>query len=127
MRNALSHLRARETGIYHYEHETEPALNSLPRFKVDTNSLQTKMLHIIRQNKKLEELASTMDHLKVRYEDFTDWNNTMKRITEFLGVSVQQMPAVTKKLNPVDLEDMIENYSEVKTWLIQKNYAGFMD
>jgi LPS sulfotransferase NodH len=124
-RNALSDLRARSTGIYHYQNETEPVLNGLPKLHVDTVLLKNKMLHIIDQNKKLESIVSGMDHLKIRYEDFSDWNNTMKRITEFLGVSTQQVPAGTKKLNPNNLEEIIENYNEVQNWLRENNYEEF--
>ena len=123
-RNALSDLRARSTGIYHQD-ETEMVLNGLPKFHVDTTSLKNKMQHIIGQNKKLEKITEGTDHLKVRYEDFSDWDNTMSRITSFLGVSEQQIPAGAKKLNPVDLEEMIENFTEVKNWLAENNYAGF--
>jgi hypothetical protein len=126
LRNALSDLRARSTGIYHYQNETEPVLNGLSKLHVDTVSLKNKMLHIIDQNKKLESIASGMDHLKIRYEDFSNWDNTMNRITEFLGVSTQQIHAGAKKLNPVDLEEMIENYEEVKNWLRENNYAEFI-
>src|SRR5258706_15257840 len=35
-RNALSDLRARSTGIYHYQNENEPLLNGLPKLNVDT-------------------------------------------------------------------------------------------
>ena len=124
-RNALSDLRARSTGIYHYQNETEPALNGLPKLYVDTASLQNKMLHIIDQNKKLEDIMGSMNNIKIRYEDFSDWDNTMKRITAFLGVSTQQIPAGTKKLNPVKLEDMVENYDEVTSWLRKNNYAEY--
>ena len=34
--------------------------------------------------------------------------------------------AGAKKLNPDALQDMIENYTEVETWLTQNNYAEFV-
>ena len=90
------------------------------------NLLQNKMLHIVNQNKKLEELATGTDHIKIRYEDFSDWDETMQRITRFLKVSRQQIEEGAKKLNPFHLEDMIENYGEVRDWL-KDNYENFMN
>jgi len=29
-------------------------------------------------------------------------------------------------LNPVHLEEMVENYDEVKSWLMENNYAEFV-
>ena len=78
------------------------------------------------QNKKLEDIVSDMDYIKIRYEDFADWNETMNRISDFLNVSQQQVTAGAKKLNPDDLQDMIANYSEVENWLKQNNYAEFI-
>ena len=67
-----------------------------------------------------------IDHIKIRYEDFSDWDNTMQRITGFLGVSTRVIPEGAKKLNPVQLEEMVENYDEVKSWLMENNYAEFV-
>jgi len=69
-RNAISDLRARSTGIYHHQEDGESS-NALSKLLVDTNALQGKMQHIIDQNKKLEDIAASMDHLKIRYEDFS--------------------------------------------------------
>ena len=125
VRNALSDLRARSTGIYH-QNENEPVLNGLPKLHVDTVALKDKMVRIIDQNKIIEGIVAGMDHIKIRYEDFSDWNNTMQRITGFLGVSTRVIPEGAKKLNPVHLEEMVENYDEMKSWLMENNYAEFV-
>jgi hypothetical protein len=67
-----------------------------------------------------------MDHIKIRYEDFTDWNETMNHIAAFLNVATTEISAGAKKLNPDNLQDMIANFSEVKTWLKQNNYSEFV-
>jgi LPS sulfotransferase NodH len=126
LRNALSDLRARSTGIYHNESQIEPVLSGLPKLHVNTGLLQKKMNSITDQNKKLADVVKDMDHTKIRYEDFADWDNTMNRLTDFLNVSRQKLSAGTKKLNPGNLKDMIENYDEVENWLKQNSYAEFM-
>lgn len=125
--NALSDLRARATGIYHYKNENEEMVSGLPKLNVDISALKNKMDHIIYQNNKLERIVKNMNHIKMRYEDFTDWNNTMNSIFAFLNVSTQQLSAGAKKLNPDKTEDMIANFNEVKNWLQQNNYAEFIN
>ncbi|HYK44184.1 MAG TPA: sulfotransferase [Parafilimonas sp.] len=123
-RNAISDLRARATGIYHYQDDGEPS-QPLSKLLVDTNALQGKMQHIIDQNKKLEAIVSGMDHIKIRYEDLSDWDDAIRRITDFLGVSNVQVPEAARKLNPESISDMIENVDEVRTWLQKNGYARF--
>ena len=125
LRNALSDLRARSTGIYHYRDDNEEQRLGLSKLNVDTNVLKQKMDYIIKQNKKLESIVSKMDHLKIYYEDFEDWNNTINRISDFLDVSREQIAAGAKKLNPYTLQDMISNYKEVDSWLKKNNYSAF--
>jgi hypothetical protein len=80
---------------------------------------------IVLQNKKLADIVNDMDCIKIRYEDFTNWSNTMNKIEDFLGVSTAEISAGAKKLNPDNLQDMIANYNEVDNWLKQNNYAEF--
>ncbi|MBV9961106.1 MAG: sulfotransferase [Parafilimonas sp.] len=126
LRNALSDLRARSTGIYHNQDDNEEQRSGLSKLNVDTNELQQKMSAIVRQNKKLTSIISDMDHIKIRYEDFGDWDKTMNRIAAFLNVSTTSITAGAKKLNPDNLQDMIANYDEVASWLKQNNYAEFV-
>lgn len=126
-RNALSDMRARATGVYHNQNENEEVISGLPKLKVDTTALKDKMDHIVAQNKKLEQIVKGMHYIKIRYEDFADWNNTMNRVFDFLNVSHYDVSAGAKKLNPDNAEDMIANFSEVKDWLQQNNYAEFIN
>ena len=125
LRNALSDLRARATGIYHNQDDNEAQRSGMAKLNVDINTLQQKMNDIIRQNKQLENIVSDMDYIKIRYEDFAEWDTTINKIASFLHVSQTTVTAGAKKLNPDALQDMIENYTEVETWLKQNNYAEF--
>jgi hypothetical protein len=51
----------------------------------------------------------------------------MNKIFAFLNVSQQDVSAGAKKLNPDKAEDIIANFSEVKDWLLENNYAGFIN
>ena len=125
LRNALSDLRARATGIYHNQDDNEAQRSGMAKLNVDINALQQKMNDIILQNNLLENIVGDMDYIKIRYEDFADWDATINKIASFLHVSQTAVTAGAKKLNPDALEDMIENYIEVETWLKQNNYAEF--
>ncbi|SFP98948.1 sulfotransferase [Parafilimonas terrae] len=125
LRNALSDLRARATGIYHNQDDNEAQRSGMAKLNVDINALQQKMNDIIRQNNLLENIVSDMDYIKIRYEDFAEWDATINKIASFLQVSQTVVTAGAKKLNPDALQDMIENYTEVETWLKQNNYAAF--
>jgi hypothetical protein len=124
-RNALSDLRARETGIYHHQENNKEQRSRMSKLNVDTNALKQRMDNIVQQNKQLEAIVKDMDYIKIRYEDFTDWNGTMNKIADFLHVSRQEVSAGAKKLNPNALQDMISNYSEVENWLKNNNYSEF--
>jgi sulfotransferase family protein len=125
-RNALSDMRARKTGVYHRK-ENEKAVSGLPKLNVDVTVLKNKMNQIIHQNKKLVRITENMNYMKIWYEDFADWNNTMNKIFDFLDVSQSDVSAAAKKLNPDSAGDMIANFNEVKNWLQQNNYSEFLN
>ena len=125
LRNALSDLRARSTGIYHYQDDNEEQRLGLSKLNVDIKALQQKMDYIEKRNKKLESIVSDMDHLKIYYEDFENWDMTINRIEDFLNVSREKISVSVKKLNAHALRDMISNYREVDNWLRKNNYSAF--
>jgi LPS sulfotransferase NodH len=124
LKNTLSDLRARQTGVYH---NSGKGAEKLPRFRVDLELLGKKMAEINDINKQLEQATASMNRLKVAYEDFDNWDATISKILNFLNVKDIPLTPVSKKLNPDKLEDMMENYDEMKNWLQQKNYAHFLD
>lgn len=124
LKNTLSDLRARQTGVYH---NSGGNTEKLPKFKVDLNMLGTKMAEIDSINKQLEQTTAGMDRLKITYESFDDWDGTMRKVLQFINVPETNLSPVSKKLNPDRLEDMIENYDEMKDWLVANNYGHFLD
>ncbi|QEC69589.1 sulfotransferase [Panacibacter ginsenosidivorans] len=124
LKNTLSDLRARDTGVYH---NSGNVAEKLPKFNVDIPQLEKKMEEIAGIQKELENVTSSMNTLKITYEDFENWDATISKVLNFINVENIQLPPVSKKLNPDKLEDMIENYDEMAAWLKQKNYAHFLD
>ena len=125
LRNTLSDLRARSTGVYHNTGDT--AASSIPRFRVNLDELARKMKEIERFNHQLEKVSATLNRRIIYYEDFEQWDTTISGVLGFLGVSDMPLKAAAKKLNPEKLEDMIENHEEVRTWLRNNGYGAFAE
>jgi hypothetical protein len=124
LKNTLSDLRARHTGIYH---NSGTSTEKLPKFRVDIEMLGKKMAEIASINKQLEQTTAAMNRLKITYEEFDSWDITMSKVLNFINVKDIPISPVSKKLNPDKLEDMIENYEEMKHWLQENNYVHFLD
>ncbi len=125
LRNTLSDLRARTTRVYHNDHEGQVAV--IPKFKVDIDELGKKMKQIEGFDKQLEVSTSNLNRKIVYYEDFENWEKTISDILNYLNVTNIPLPPASKKLNPDKLEDMIENFGEIKTWLHKNDYNKYLD
>lgn len=125
LRNALSDIRARSTGIYHNTGDDE--MNNLPKLDVDIEILKNKMGQIERTQKLIEKTVNGMQVMKLSYEELNvNWNEAMKKVLNFLQVKEMPLPAPVKKLNPERLEEMVENYGDVKEWLKENKYENFI-
>ena len=125
LRNTLSDLRARSTGVYH--NAAGVKVNAIPKFKVDVQELGRKMREIESFNKQLDKASEKLDRKIVYYEDFENWESCIAGVQQFIGVSETKLAAASKKLNPERLEDMLENYDEVKNWLTVNGYSAYLD
>jgi hypothetical protein len=123
LKNALSLLRAIETGIYRIK---DGNTVRLPKLYVDVNLLEKQMGRAVLAKKELEVKTASLDRLKIAYEDFQNWDASVNKILKFLGVSSIPLAVATKKINPDKLEDMVENYDEMIGWIKQKGYGRFL-
>ncbi|NNV57449.1 sulfotransferase family protein [Limnovirga soli] len=125
LRNTLSDLRARSTKVYH--NESGVKTDAIPKFKIDLNELGNKMQQIEGFNKQLENASAGLNRKIVYYEDFENWDNTIADLQDYLNVTQMKIEPVSKKLNPGKLEDMVENYKEMKDWLLARGYEKYLD
>ena len=146
LRNTLSDLRARSTGVYHNTGEVKSA--AVPKFRVDLHELKQKMNEIEEEFRLLANMqyyCSALDAFfilmegnesgegittllsRLAYEDFENWNQTISAVLGYIGVADIQLKAASNKLNPEKLQDMIENYEEVNKWLSENGYGAFAD
>ncbi|MEO8116055.1 MAG: sulfotransferase [Bacteroidota bacterium] len=121
LRNVLSDMKARETGVYH----NEPGSGKIAgkKLHVDLELLSEKMKETGKWAKKLEAVSVGMDTLKIDYADFTNWEELTDKIFDFLEVSREKIPPAAQKLNPPALENMIDNFEEVKQWAFANGYS----
>ncbi len=125
LRNALSDLRARSTKVYH--NESGGKSSAIPKFMVNIPELAAKMTQIQGFNRQLELASKDLDRKIIYYEDFEEWPQTISGVLKYLQVSDIPLAAVSKKLNPDKLHEMIENYKELEDWLNKNGYAEFLD
>jgi LPS sulfotransferase NodH len=123
LRNTLSDLRARSTKIYHTNGNVATA--TIPMFHVKVNELEKKMKQIESFNKQLDKSTANLDRKIIYYEDYENWNETISGVLKYLNVADMPLQAVSKKLNPDSLKDMIANYEEVETWLNAYGYNRY--
>lgn len=124
LRNVLSDMKARETGVYH--NETGIIQEKSEKFHVDLQFLSNKINETRAWANKLETVVKNLETLKIDYADFEEWDILTGKIFAFLGVDQIPMEPAVKRLNPTTLSDMIENFDEVKTWAEKNGYSTYL-
>lgn len=128
-KNAISDMRARQTGIYHKHQKTSgEKASKVQRFKVSISTLKKTMARIQHQKKQMEKILNDFDHLRLSYEKLTEqWNDSIKKVESFLNVADEPLEAVTSKLSTENLKEVISNYDDVEDWLELHGYAEFLN
>lgn len=121
LRNVLSDMKARESGVYH--NETGSDQHASKKLHVDLRLLSAKMKETEKWANKLESIAAGKNCLKIDYADFVNWEEMTGNIFDFLGVHHAHIPPATERLNSPVLENMIDNFEEVKNWATKNGYA----
>lgn len=105
----LSRLSLKKSGVAHSQ-------NNIVQDKhlIDTSDLIRQLEKIADENKSLERIFRNNPMLLVSYEEmFNDPTGTSRRIQDYLGVEycILQQPKL-KKINPLAMENRIDNYRE---------------
>ncbi len=124
LRNVLSDMKARESGVYH--NELDAAKNASKKLHVSLQLLSERMKETGRWAKKLESVSTGMDTLKIDYADFVNWEEMTGKVFDFLDVSREKIQPATERLNSPALENMIDNFEEVKQWAVENGYTEFI-
>jgi len=110
--------------VYHNE---KGAADNIPKFNVDLQELGKKMKQIEGFNIQLEKASEGLNRKIVYYEDFENWESTLSGVLQFIEVADIPVKAISQKLNPEKLEDMIENYTEFCSWINDNGYSKYLD
>jgi len=114
LKTHVSRVRTRVTGIAHSEHKVAQV-----SFRLETGNLVRDLQRIAAENDKWKSLAEDLPYMMLTYESFVanreEYNN---RLLEFLSIEdKQQLVSPHKKVTSNSLEDVIDNYDEVRDCL----------
>ncbi len=124
LRNVLSDMKARESGIYHNESGNQQPMSK--KFHVNLQALNEKIKETQMWANKLEVVAKNLETLNIDYADLENWDSIMEKIQTFLGVEYRQLTQASRRLNPTALHDMVENFEELKNWAEQSGYSTYL-
>jgi len=124
LKTLVSSATAQKRGLSHSTSRVEPVTIHLSPFK-----LKLQLSRLTSQIEKYRTLLKDKRHLVISYESLVaNREAEMRRMLEFLDID-QFVPMTTDlvKLNPDTLEDIIENYDQVKQALGGTAFEKFLD
>jgi len=125
LRQTISHMYALHRNKFHH-YETQ-GNQKFDEFIVDLDFL-AKELELFANFKNLHsQLLKKHSHLDLYYEDdlldTSKHQQTVDRVTDFLGIEASQVSTQLRKTTPKDLSKFIKNYDEVVAYLSHTKYA----
>lgn len=129
VRQAFSNLYARHRGQFHSNSTVGKKTDS--KMLVDLSELEKWIRDIDAQARWEQELLSHISHLSLSYErdleDRTAHGATLKRVSAFLGTTVEPPATELRKVTPKSLESFIENHQEVLEFLQVNGWAHYLE
>lgn len=125
LKKLVSHKIAHTRNLLHSTQPVEPI-----KVRIDPKILKKHLRKRQRSFDKQKLFIETLDvpFLEVSYESLVaDHDTETRKVLKFLGID-KFMPLTSElvKVNPDSLEDIIENYSEVKQTLINTEFENFL-
>lgn len=110
VKQCLSYLVAKESSLYHSEHET-----SNTKLTINTTDFRNMLDYLADGTGDIHQQYSGKNYLRFTYESFCAQPEILsEKITNFLGVEKGNMSLPeTKKLNSNNVEDIVNNYDEL--------------
>ena len=131
LRHSLSNLKADRDQVYHLQNAT---IDSGPKNKHKLQIDCAQLLKYMKGHEKFlqreKEMLKDIPHLELVYEDdlldAVDHQQTMNRVFQFLGIDSQYVQTDYVRTSSYHLEDLIENYSEVESYLKNTDYYQYL-
>ncbi len=110
---ALSHLKARATGIYHSDRVDGPAASRV--ITADVHDFRTLLAKCESQRDELRDLHATYGGRLLTYEELTgDWDSAIASIGKDLGIADLRVPRVLEKLGTGAPAVRVENEADLR-------------
>ncbi len=131
LRQAISHMYALHRDLFHDRASQKKQKQEYKKFIVGLDKLQEE-LYLFETYRALQtRILTHFPYLQLYYED--DLLNsarhqaTIDKISSFLGVPSSPVHTNMRKTTPKKLSTFVENYDEVKGFLIGTKYAEFLE
>lgn len=124
LQTIVSSATARKRGIAHSTSHVKPVTVWMPPFK-----LRIKLTRLTHRIDTYRSILIRNRHLEVTYEDLATRHETeINRVLDFLNIAQCQRPLTSKlvKLNSHSLEEIIENYEDIKGALSDTPFERFL-
>ncbi|HEU5289676.1 MAG TPA: sulfotransferase domain-containing protein [Cyclobacteriaceae bacterium] len=126
LKAAISHIKARSTGIYT---STSVSLEKRQKINISPAAILNELRSSSAEKLKCESLIRNNPSITIYYEDlFKNLPSTIQQLQAFLhieNVSFQKPDIV--KTNPDRIDEIIENYDDLKKVLRGTDWEGFLD
>ncbi len=129
LRQALSVLYAVNRKKFH--HKRIEGVQEKKWMNVDMDKLLTELRFIDRLNELEEQILKELPYLRLFYEDDlidgTKHQITVDKISDFLGITNARVKTDLVKTTPDDLSDFVENLDDLKGFIGQTKYSGYLE
>jgi hypothetical protein len=130
-RNRLKRLVSQITAIRIYGafQITDPKQRPpAPRFRLSADECLADFERQERREGRFGRLFKTHEVFDTSYEDLMEpGGSTLREIQRFLGVDPVELRTWTRKMNPEELSDVLENYAELREAFSDTRYAAYFE
>jgi len=124
LKTMISRSLAKRTGVYHVKGET----SEKTRITIPTSTLISDLYSLRSEDEEWSREFDANPYFKVHYEEFVQSPERIaSEMLDFLGMGDdKKLTSPHKKVITSGLEDVIENYDDVKRTLDGTEFAGFL-
>jgi LPS sulfotransferase NodH len=130
LRSFVSHKIAEKTNTWFKKNSSRISAmkTNSKSIRLDAEKLQNEIAQTYQWQQEGEERFKEHRILKISYEELTqNPDKTFAKVCDFLGVPFKKPNSSFKRQNPERLEELIENYQEMKDLFSNSEFASFFE
>lgn len=121
----ISLMRSNKSQVWHVDANGQKP--ELPKVHIDVNAAWNLMRSWEIEEEYFKNLFAFKDNITIYYEDLLkNTHNVLAYVQGFLGVEMQELLVAYQKVNPDNIDDMVENVEEVRSYFSKTNYAWML-